>query len=53
MTAIDRMPDTWWTAYGHDVDCGVPGDACVLLRHIVEEEAEIALLVSEERMVAW
>lgn len=54
MTALDRMPDSWWTSYGHDVDCqDVGGDACVLLRHIIEEEREIALLVATGKMVAW
>lgn len=51
MTALDRMPDSWWLSYGEDVDCGVAGDACAQLRHIIEEEQEIDMLISQHRMV--
>jgi hypothetical protein len=51
MSALDRMPDSWWISYGHDVDCGVAGDACALLRHIIEEEQEIDMLIASGRMV--
>lgn len=51
MTPLDRMPDSWWPAYGDEVNAGVAGDACAQLHHITEEEKEIDLLRSQQRMV--
>lgn len=51
MTALEMMTDTWWLAYGDEVNAGVAGDACAQL-HAAVGKAEIALLVSQHRMVA-
>lgn len=48
MTAVDRMPDSWWIAYGEECSCGVAGDACARL-HQARKDEEFDNLVAEHR----